>query len=355
MSGMSSRDPIVSVIMPAYRGAALVGETIESVLAQTMGDFELIVVDDCSPDDTREVLRPYTRDPRVRLIEAKENQGPVKTRNRAFAEARGRYIAGLDQDDICLPDRFARQAAHLDRHPGTVLVAARADKLIDGKRRPDDGPAVTTPGFLRWLMHMRNPLVWSTAMVRAEAGRLLTPFTRPEILFAEDFDLYHRIGRIGTVERIDEPLLLYRCHPGGVSKAFVGKMTSSAQAVLAGVYAPIFGEGAVEAARLVTVHVSGGEPVPDIDTLNTINSILFRLHAALTGRRPFDDASEALIQQYNSQLWWKLARASLRSGKLSLGATLSARPGSARMRDAAAADLLVSRLIGGGRAMRKRA
>ncbi|WP_157215425.1 glycosyltransferase family 2 protein [Flavisphingomonas formosensis] len=350
-----SRDPVVSVIMPAYRGATLVGETIESVLAQTMGDFELIVVDDCSPDDTREVLRTYTRDPRVRLIEAEENQGPVKTRNRAFAAARGRYIAGLDQDDICLPDRFARQAAYLDAHPETVIVAAKADKLIQGRRRPDDGPPVTTPGFLRWLSHLRNPLVWSTAMIRGASARALSPFTRPEILFAEDFDLYHRIGKLGTIARIDEPLLLYRCHPGGASKAFTAKMMESAEAVLTGVYAPIFGEGSAEAARLVTLHVSGGQPVPDIETLNRINSVLFRVYAALTRRRPFDDVSEALIQDYNSRLWWKLARTSLRSGKFSLGAALSVRPGTARIRPGAATDLVMSRLIGSGRTIRKRA
>jgi len=350
---MSGRDPVVSVIMPAYKGAAWVGETIESVLAQTMGDFELIVVDDCSPDDTRDVLRPYTRDRRVTLIEAEENQGPVKTRNRAFAAARGHYIAALDQDDICLPDRFERQIAYLNAHRETVLVASRADKLVDGKRKPDDGFAETTPGFLRWLMHMRNPLVWSTVMIRSEAARLLTPFSRPHMLFAEDFDLYHRISRMGTIARIDEPLLLYRCHAGGASKAFTAKMMESAQDVLAFIYEPIFGDRAMEAARLVTVHVAGGEPVPDIDTFNAINRVLAGVHAALTRRRPFDEASERLIQDYSSRLWWRLARTSLRTGKVSLGDTLSARPEAARLRDAGPTDLIVSRLIGRGRALRK--
>src|SRR6185369_6443187 len=97
----------------------------------------------------------------------------------------------------------------------------------------------------------------------------------------------------------------------------------------------------------------GGEPAPDIDTLNAINGTLFRLHAAQTSRRPFDDASERLIQDYNSRLWWKLARASLRSGRFSLGAALSARPETVRKRHAAATDLLVSHLIGSGRALRK--
>src|SRR3546814_5613232 len=104
--GMSA--PIVSVIMAAYNGAALLPETLASLQAQTFGDFELIVVDDRSPDDTLALLHGWS-DHRIHVIAAAENQGPVKARNRAFAQARGRYIAALAQDDICLPDRFARQ------------------------------------------------------------------------------------------------------------------------------------------------------------------------------------------------------------------------------------------------------
>ena len=102
--------PVVSVIMAAYNGAALIPETIASLTAQTFGDFELVVVDDCSTDDTLALLRSY-HDPRIRVIAAETNQGPVRTRNRAFAEARGRYIAALDQDDQCPPERFARHVA----------------------------------------------------------------------------------------------------------------------------------------------------------------------------------------------------------------------------------------------------
>src|SRR3546814_6456170 len=101
--------PIVSVIMAAYNGAALLPETLASLQAQTFGDFELIVVDDRSPDDTLALLHGWS-DHRIHVIAAAENQGPVKARNRAFAQARGRYIAAPDQDDICLPDRFARRS-----------------------------------------------------------------------------------------------------------------------------------------------------------------------------------------------------------------------------------------------------
>ena len=92
--------PAVSVIMAAYNGADLLPATLATLQKQSFTDFEVIVVDDCSKDSTREVLRAWP-DPRVRMIALAENGGPVRARNRAFAEARGRYIAGLDQDDLC--------------------------------------------------------------------------------------------------------------------------------------------------------------------------------------------------------------------------------------------------------------
>src|SRR3546814_6420949 len=126
--------PIVSVIMAAYNGAALLPETLASLQAQTFGDFELIVVDDRSPDDTLALLHGWS-DHRIHVIAAAENQGPVKARNRPFAHARGRYLAALDQDDICLPDRFARSGAHLAAHPETELVVRTAGTVCGGGTR----------------------------------------------------------------------------------------------------------------------------------------------------------------------------------------------------------------------------
>ena len=110
--------PAVSVVMAVYNGAALLPETLASLRAQTFTDWELVAFDDCSKDDSIAVLRAFG-DPRIRVIAAAENGGPVVARNRAFAEARGRYVAGLDQDDISLPERFAKQVAFLDTHPDT--------------------------------------------------------------------------------------------------------------------------------------------------------------------------------------------------------------------------------------------
>ena len=220
--------PIVSVIMAAYNGAALIPETVASLQAQTLTDFEVVIVDDCSTDDTRDVLRAID-DPRFRIIEAEVNQGPVRTRNTAVRHARGRYLAGLDQDDLCMPERFARQVAYLDAHPDTVLIGTGAAWLDDGVVSSAPRTAVSTPALIEWLLRIENPLVWSSVMVRASAAT--DPFTDPVRLYAEDFDLYQRMSRIGRIARLDEELVIYRRHAGGASQRYTETMTANAARV----------------------------------------------------------------------------------------------------------------------------
>jgi glycosyltransferase involved in cell wall biosynthesis len=336
--------PTVSVIMAAYKGAALVGETIDSVLSQTLQDFELVIVDDCSPDNTLEVLRGYT-DPRITVIASPVNQGPVKTRNIAMNAARGRYLAGLDQDDICLPERLERQVGFLDAHPDVALVAAAADFLEEGLIRPGNARGPTTPALLQWRLHLHNALVWSSVMMRADVARQLDPITRPEMLFAEDFDLYHRIGRLGGIARIDEPLLHYRIHPGGVSKTYQSTMIANATRVLAEVYQPIFGTDADENARLVMLHVAEGRPVPDRKTFSRIGEIITALRGYLVEGK-YDQADTVLVDRAISALWWRLVRTAIRAGKMSPRILALDRPKEARLADLKWGDILVSGMIG---------
>jgi glycosyltransferase involved in cell wall biosynthesis len=109
--------PRISVITAVYNGSKYLAQTIDSVLAQSFRDFEYILVDDGSTDSSREIIAGY-KDPRIRLISHEQNRGLVAARNTAFAHACGELIALTDQDDISKPERFERQVAFLDAHPG---------------------------------------------------------------------------------------------------------------------------------------------------------------------------------------------------------------------------------------------
>ncbi|MEG8018889.1 MULTISPECIES: glycosyltransferase family 2 protein [Sphingomonas] len=345
--------PVISVVMAAYNGAGLIEETLASLTAQTFGDFEVIVVDDCSTDDTREVIRAWP-DPRVRLVVMAKNGGPVKARNRGFAEARGRYIAALDHDDICRPDRFARQVAYLDSHPDTVLLGTAAELLTEGVVGPSSYAPTTTPALVAWLTCIENPLVWSSTMMRTEVARRLDPVTRPELLYAEDFDLYQRIQHFGAIARLDEALVLYRVHPGGVSKRFVDIMEAASVRVLTERYARLFDERAARVAGLIVQHSMAKRPVPDRAALATLGSALSVIQADFLATHDCSAHDIRLIRWETARRWGDIGRAGLRAGTVRLGDVLAVRPDHLGLGYAGFEALLWSGFIGGVRRARRR-
>jgi GT2 family glycosyltransferase len=341
-----SAAPAVSVIMAVYQGAALLPETLASLRAQTFADWELVAVDDCSTDDSVGVLERLG-DPRVRVIRSQANGGPVVARNRAFAEARGRYVAGLDQDDISLPERFARQVAFLDAHADVALVSSATDYLIQGKRQPGNWPRPLAPAQIDWLMLVQNPIAWSSVMFRADAARRLDPFERPELRYVEDFDLYQRLRPFGRLAQIDEVLMLYRCHAAGASNVFNGTMRAHAELLLRERHRALLGADAPDIAALLVRHVMAREPVPDMATLDRLFAGIGALRTAF-GRDRTADELEAVDREI-AQLWWRVCRAGVRSGSLLLHRALGNRP----LPLGHAADLVASQMIGGMRAMKR--
>ncbi|WP_326525185.1 glycosyltransferase family 2 protein [Sphingomonas sp.] len=347
--------PAVSVIMAAYNGAHLIGETLASLSAQTLGDFEVLVVDDCSTDDTRAVVRAWP-DTRVRLIEATTNGGPVRARNLAFAQARGRHVAGLDQDDICLPHRFARQVAFLDAHPDVAMVAAAA-RLFDvqGRERPTAHAAVSTPALIDWLLHIQNPLVWSTAMIRGAVARRLDPFTDPACLYAEDFDLYHRLRAHGPIARIDDVLLRYRSHEGGASQRHRDTMIASAAGVLTRAWRRCLGDDAGAVGDMLARYIVAGDEVPDRPTLHRLGTTLTLLQAIHLGDRDADDESRRLVKWETARLWWRIVRNAVRSGTITMRDAVAVRPDHLGLGHAGVDDMLLSGVVGHLRRVRARA
>ncbi len=342
--------PAVSVIMAAYNGADLLPATLATLQKQTFTDFEVIVDADCSRDDTREVLRAWP-DSRVRLIALAENGGPVRARNRAFAEARGRYIAGLDQDDLCLPHRFAKQVAYLDANPDTVMVASATEVLEGARLLPSPHVAHTTPALLRWLIRIENPFVWSSVMIRADAARRLEPFTRPDILYAEDFDLYHRLSALGPIARIDAPLLAYRRHEGGASQRYEDTMLANARRVLREAYAASMGADAADAADLVVEHLMHRTPVPNRDTLTSLGTYLVRMQETFIAEQPWSDSDVRSVRWVTARRWAEVIRMSLRAGTLCLADAFSVRPRHLGVGHTGIEELIWHRAIGRTRAL----
>ena len=143
------KNPAVSVVLPVYNCPQYVDEAINSIFAQTFDDFELIVIDDGSTDETPLVLRKYL-DRRMTLIR-QENQGLAATLNRGIELSKGRYVARQDQDDASFPQRFAKQVAFLDQHPECGIVGTWAEiwrERAMTKRRTPSSSTSTSSGWL---------------------------------------------------------------------------------------------------------------------------------------------------------------------------------------------------------------
>ncbi len=246
------------------------------------------------------------------------------------------------------PDRFARQVAYLDTHPECALLGTAVEFLAGDRVGPSNYPPVTTPGLIDWLLRIENPLAWSSVMVRTAVAHALDPFTQPSEVYAEDFDLYHRVGSLGGIARLDEPLVLYRQHAGGVSKLFEDVMRASATRVLAARHAAL-GDGAERAGHLLVMHHMGGEPVPDRATFAELGALLALLQENWLAETRPDAQTRALVRWETARRWARIGRIGQRAGVLSVADVLAVRPPHLGLGYAGPAALAVSGLIGGGR------
>jgi len=205
----------VSIVTPAYRAAAVIGETIQSVLAQTHGDWELLIAEDCGPDHTREVVREWeARDPRVRLIEMEANGGPAAARNAALAQARGRWIAFIDSDDLWLPEKLERQLEFHRRHPGAKISFTGFRRIsADGGRV---GHYISVPPRLDYRRLLGNTAIaTSTVIVDREASGEF----RMKKTYYDDFACWLALLKPGgEALGLDEDLMRYRVLDKSVSR-----------------------------------------------------------------------------------------------------------------------------------------
>jgi glycosyltransferase involved in cell wall biosynthesis len=208
--------PQISVVMPVRDGARWLGEAITSVQGQTLDDFELVIVDDGSADDSASIVAASAqRDPRIRAIR-QEPLGLVAALNRGLKDARAPLIARLDADDRAHPQRLQRQKQYLDNHPEIGLVGTWADRIDEqGTLRGSLKPA-TRPEDLAALLARTNPFLHSSVMVRSTVLQQVGVY-RPAFEGAEDYDLWVRIAEVAQVANLPECLLQYREHPASVT------------------------------------------------------------------------------------------------------------------------------------------
>lgn len=208
---MNENNPLVSVIIPAYNAEKYIGEAIESILGQTLQDFELIIYDDGCEDSTAEIVKKYT-DNRIIFLQGEVNRGVVYGLNQGIEVARGKYIAMLDSDDVSYPERLQKEVEYLNAHENVVLVGTRITQKKDGVVCEQHASPVRTGNQIRFeLLFQNGSIAHSSFMVRKAV--LDQYHLRYEIFhYVQDYHMLTRISRCGDLACLEETLVTYRVH-----------------------------------------------------------------------------------------------------------------------------------------------
>lgn len=206
--------PLISVLMPVYNARETLTEAARCILKQTLGDFELIMVDDGSSDDSRAVIEDLAwEDSRIRTV-FQENHGVGGALNRALDLARGKYLARMDADDLTPPTRFAEQVEFLDKHPEITVVGGWHRTFGSGEPRVT--PTPTESAHINTVLIFRNPISHPTVMMRHDAFRDYGWRYTCARRFPEDYDLWVTITEHHRIVNLPGVYLEYRIWPGSI-------------------------------------------------------------------------------------------------------------------------------------------
>jgi hypothetical protein len=223
MNPLPVRSPRVSVLMTVFNGGAFLAKSVESVIAQSFSDWELIVVENGSTDGSRSILASYT-DARIRVLPLESNIGRTPALRLAFESARGQYIAVLDADDVAHPDRFLKQVAALDANPDVVLLGTwvdyidEHDELIGESTPPSDARAL----LLRFAYE--SPITHSSALYRADVARASGGYPA-ELAYSQDYGLWLKLLQSGRPAILEERLCRFRILSQSLTRSASNRIT----------------------------------------------------------------------------------------------------------------------------------
>jgi glycosyltransferase involved in cell wall biosynthesis len=216
--------PRVTVVMAVYNGERYLAEAIDSILAQTYRDFELLVIDDASSDRTAEILAKY-HDERIRVLRNDTNRGLTVSLNIGLGAARGELIARHDADDRSRPRRLEEQVAFLDAHPEVAAVGTQA-QVIDAsgrRQRRLDARRPVSPLAVQFSLMFIAPMVHGAAMFRRAVVWDELHGYDESFRTSQDVQLWSRIAERWQIANVDRVLLDFRVHPSSVSSTTYSK------------------------------------------------------------------------------------------------------------------------------------
>lgn len=213
---ISMNHPQVSVVIPVWNGEKYLAQAIESILEQDFDDFELIIVDDGSTDDSLRIAHEFTLDPRVKVM-TQDNSGVVAARNVGLYISRAEFVAFLDSDDIAKPDRISKQVAYLHAHPAVAAVGSHIAYFKESKRLIRVEKLPVGHAQLAVSLETGNALAQPSVMLRKSMAIKAGGYREAFRHGAEDYDLWLRLSERHPLDNLPEVLTLYRVHPDSLT------------------------------------------------------------------------------------------------------------------------------------------
>lgn len=221
-------NPLVSVIMPVYNGACYLSDAISSVLEQTYSNLELVVIDDCSTDNSQEAIEKFSYDERVKYLKTAENQGVSGARNIGIVRCQGELVAFLDQDDCWLPRKLELQVSCMEKCPDIALVHANVALMDEsgkmerryealGESQFENDDASLRCGFVFDSLFVSNEIQVLTVLIRRSALEAVGNFDE-RLSGVDDYELWLRVAREFSICHMNTILAKYIIHAGQVSR-----------------------------------------------------------------------------------------------------------------------------------------
>lgn len=212
---MSTDNPLVTIYMPTHNRSELLSRAIDSVRAQTYSNFELIIVDDCSTDDTEAVVRSYQdKDTRIKYIKNSKNLGACASRNKAIRAAQGEFITGLDDDDYFLPNRISEFVSNWKSKPEQVILLYSKYLSKDSESLTYKKPIRENLGKFISDKDLLNSFYTGSQVFTRKQSAIDVGLYDERLLMWQDFDLYYRLLKLGLGMRVDVRSYVIDIHHG---------------------------------------------------------------------------------------------------------------------------------------------
>jgi len=292
--------PQLSIIITTYNSGKYISQAIESVLAQTFGDFELIIINDGSTDNTKEIVSAFS-DERIKYFENEKNEGIVFSRNKGLKLAQGSYIGMLDADDIAHPNKFENQIDFLERNPEYGMVGSWA-KFIDaeGKHVPGSWKLKAKPQAIPAIMLFKNYFLQSAVLYRREC---ISGYEFKEgFEIGEDYLIWYEILKEWKAWNLQQYLLDYRVHEKSITQSNIDFKREKEKEIFGIILKGLEIEPSDEELEL-HLTIREGNTIDNIKTLLSIEKWLLKIIAQ---NRLLNIYNQKILERIVFERWLKV-------------------------------------------------